>query len=158
MKKITLLLVVITLSASCNKTKKEDELAAVEWLVGTWENKTADGDFVEIWNKTNDSLYIGGSYFIKGKDTLHHEQIELLQTGSSIWYITTVRGQNNEQPVRFQLTQQMGPQFVFENPKHDFPKKIIYQRIGSDSLVATISGIQQGKVSSENYPMKRKKL
>ena len=64
MKKITLLLVVITLSASCNKTKKEDELAAVEWLVGTWENKTADGDFVEIWNKTNDSLYIGGSYFI----------------------------------------------------------------------------------------------
>jgi hypothetical protein len=46
--------------------------------------------------------------------------------------------------------------FVFENPKHDYPQKIVYKKATENSLVATISGMQQGKVSSEGYGMKRK--
>jgi hypothetical protein len=46
---------------------------------------------------------------------------------------------------------------VFENPKHDYPQKIQYKLLKDGSLIATVSGKQNGKSSSENYPMTRKK-
>ena len=45
---------------------------------------------------------------------------------------------------------------MFENPGHDFPKKISYTKITNDSLVAEISGQQQGKPASEKFAMKKK--
>lgn len=156
MKKTIILLCIITLAVSCKKASKENKLAQTDWLIGTWENKSDEGDMIEIWTKTNDSVYNGESYFIKGKDTLHSEKIELTQKGDRVLYIPTVDGQNNNQPVPFQLTQQTAKQLVFENPKHDFPQKIVYKQITADSLVATISGTQQGKSGSESYPMKKK--
>jgi hypothetical protein len=45
---------------------------------------------------------------------------------------------------------------VFENPKHDYPQKIRYQLNSDKSLIATISGIQKGKESSESYLMQKK--
>jgi hypothetical protein len=53
------------------------------------------------------------------------------------------------------LTTAKEKQMVFENPKHDYPKKIIYTQITPDSLVVKISGIQQGKPSSEQFSIKR---
>jgi hypothetical protein len=44
---------------------------------------------------------------------------------------------------------------VFENPKHDYPKKITYTQITEDSLEAEISGILEGKASSEKFSMKK---
>lgn len=156
MKKAILLLAITTCLISCKKTEKENKLQTTDWLIGTWENKSNEGDMVETWSKNNDSLYSGSSYFIKGKDTLHSESIQLTQKANVVLYTPTVKGQNNNQPISFQLTKQTSKQLVFENPKHDFPQKIVYQQITADSLVATISGIQQGKASSESFSMKKK--
>ena len=46
---------------------------------------------------------------------------------------------------------------VFENPKNDFPTKISYTKITNDSIVAAISGIQNGKEKSELFSMKKSK-
>lgn len=90
------------------------------------------------------------------KDTLHSESIVLTQTKEALIYRPTVKGQNNDQPVDFKLTSDLENSFTFENPKHDYPQKIVYKKLNDKSLVATISGIQQGKQSSESYPMKKK--
>ena len=55
------------------------------------------------------------------------------------------------------MTSNENENLTFENPKHDYPNKIVYKKINNDSLVATIYGIKNGKVSKENFPMKRKK-
>lgn len=34
---------------------------------------------------------------------------------------------------------------VFENPAHDYPNKIVYQKVGNDSLVAEIFGKKMEK-------------
>ena len=156
MKKVIVLLAITTCIFSCKKTEKENKLQTADWLIGTWENKSDEGEMVETWSKTNDSLYSGSSYFIKGKDTLHSESIALTQKADVVLYTPTVKGQNNNQPVSFQLTKQTPKQMVFENPKHDFPQKIVYQQITVDRLVATISGMQQGKASSVSFSMKKK--
>lgn len=135
---------------------KYEKLATMNWLLGNWENKMIEGNLSESWEKKNDSTFVGHSYFIKEKDTISFESIELLQKGDAIFYIPTVKGQNKDKPITFKLTTSTDNQFIFENPAHDYPQKIVYKKAGPNDLIATISGTQQGKTSTESYPMKRK--
>ena len=68
-------------------------------------------------------------------------------------YTATIKGQNDDKAVAFNLTTATEKQLVFENGKHDYPKKISYTQISKDSLIAEISGMQQGKPSTEKYRM-----
>ena len=162
MKKTTLIAAIALIMSlnSCKKSEKTAEkfaeLAKAEWLLGTWENRSGDGVLSETWEKEDDSTFTGTSYFIIGKDTLHNEKITLSQKGKLLVYSPIVQGQNNNKAVNFTMTSLKANQIVFENPVHDYPQKITYNRITNDSLVTEISGIQQGKHSADRYPMKRK--
>lgn len=155
----TILLMLLLAIVSCKKSdsNKNEKIKAANWLLGNWENNSADGNLSETWKKINDSTFQAQSYFIKENDTLHFESITLQQKGEELTYTATVQGQNNDKPVSFKLTTSTEKQLVFENPKHDYPQKISYNQITTDSLVAKISGIQQGKPSSEQYSMKKTK-
>lgn len=154
-----LLIGTVLILASCQdkSENKYEKLEKMTWLIGQWENKSPEGLLTETWTKDNDSTFSGQTYFIKNeKDTLHSESNVLTQTKEALIYRPTVKGQNNDQPVDFKLTSDLENSFTFENPKHDYPQKIVYKKLNDKSLVATISGIQQGKQSSESYPMKKK--
>jgi len=157
MKNAIYILVLVLTLASCQKSKEVSKIVVADWLLGNWENKLEDGDLLENWKKVNDSLYDGESYFIKGKDTLHFEKIQMKQEGETLYYIATVKGQNNDKPITFVRNDTIEKQLVFENPEHDFPQKIAYSQITKDSIVIQISGIQQGKASSERFSMKKSK-
>jgi hypothetical protein len=157
MKKIIVLFVIAAAFSSCKKESKENKLKTMDWLVGTWENNSEFGQMQENWEKINDSVFRGTSYLIKEKDTLNSESIALEIKDDQVLYVPIVKGQNNDQPIVFLLTKQTTKQLVFENPNHDYPKKIVYNKITADSLVAVISGTQQGKASSDSFPMKKKK-
>lgn len=155
MKKISLILLLLLTILSCKKGEKTNILNEIDWLIGTWENNSDKGNLLEIWKKENDSVYSGQSFYIKAKDTLHFESIQLKQISDSLVYSSSVKGQDNDLALDFRLTSKTQNQFVFENPKNDYPKKIVYKLITKDSLVAIISGIQQGKTSSETFSMKK---
>ena len=149
---------ILLLVACQNKSeKKYEQLNKLNWIIGQWENKTPEGYLTETWTKENDSTFSGQAYFIiKEKDTVHSETITLIQVNEDLIYRPTVKGQNNDEPVDFTLSTDTENSFTFENPKHDYPQKITYKKINNKSLVATISGLQQGKQSSESYPMIKK--
>lgn len=130
-------------------------IGAASWLEGRWENRSPEGDLSEIWKRENDSLMKGEAYFVTGKDTVFGEHVDLLQRNGELFYIVTTRGQNGEQPVEFKRTSGTETQMIFENPQHDYPTKIVYERVAEDSLVATISGVEEGKPKSERFSMKR---
>ncbi|WP_298122097.1 DUF6265 family protein [Flavobacterium sp.] len=141
-----------------NQTKKEfTQLNKVNWFLGNWENSTKEATFKEIWNKNNDSSYIGESFVIVEKDTVFYEKIDLFQSKDSLFYKVSVKDQNKEKPVSFYMTKSNDKEVTFENPKHDFPTKIVYTKITNDSLVATIYGKKDGKEMSETFPMKKTK-
>jgi len=136
--------------------KTYPNLEKANWFLGEWANKSEEGELTERWNKENDSVYHGESYFVVGgKDTVFSEHIRLEEADGKLAYIVTVPGQNNEQPVRFDMTSSTDSQIVFENPAHDYPSKIIYNKVGNDSIVAEICGIQKGKPTSEKFEMKK---
>ncbi|POY41066.1 hypothetical protein C3L50_00625 [Flavobacterium alvei] len=155
MKKVTLSLLMLLFLASCKKSKEVSKIVGNDWLVGNWENKSDEGNLSETWTKVNDSIFEGEAYFIKEKDNLHAEKMQLQQKGETLLYIATVKGQNNDKPITFRHNDTIVKQLVFENPKHDFPQKISYSKITKDSIVIEVSGIQQGKPSSERYSMKK---
>ncbi len=155
MKKITIGLILIATLTSCKKSKEVSKIVGKDWLLGKWENKSDEGNLLEIWTKANDSVFIGESYFIKEKDTLHSEKIQLKQQGEDLLYITTVKGQNNDKPITFKHNIEIAKQLVFENPKNDYPRKIVYKPFATSHLLIEISGIQQEKASSTRYSMKK---
>ena len=158
-------LTILFLSACSNQADlseesicKDYDSSAIEqanWFLGAWKFKTNDGDLTEIWKQMNDSVYLGVSYVIVKTDTVFYELISLEQKNKKWNYSVSVKNQNNEQPVSFEMTSMTPNQLVFENPKHDFPSKITYTKITQDSMVAKISGILKGKEQTEYFPMKR---
>ena len=140
------------------KTKKKFlQLENANWFIGKWENLTETARFEEIWSKVNDSTFLGESVVIIARDTVFYEKMDLFQKNDSLILKISVKDQNKEKPVSFYLTKSNNNQLIFENPKHDFPNKIVYNKINSDSIVATIEGIKNGKTQSEAFPMKRTK-
>jgi hypothetical protein len=59
MKKIIVLFIIATTLLSCKKESKQNKLKTIDWLVGTWENKSDFGDLQERWEKVNDSVFQG---------------------------------------------------------------------------------------------------
>lgn len=155
MKNVIIALLIILTFASCQKSKEVSKIVGNDWLIGKWENKSDEGNLLEIWKKANDSLFLGESYFIKGKDTLHSEKIELQQKGENLLYVSTIKGQNNDKPITFKHNIEIEKQLVFENPKNDYPRKIVYKPIAKDRIFIEVSGTQQDKPSSIRYSMKK---
>lgn len=139
-----------------NATRRPGKLAQMEWLNGRWQQRSSDGGLqTEVWSRENDSVFTGQGSFVQGGDTLFSESLRLLQRGEDLFYVPTVAGQNNGQPVEFRLTFSDGKTWVFENPQHDFPQKITYTRVAPDSLLAEVSGTSQGQEKKESFPMKK---
>lgn len=137
--------------------KKFEAIENSNWLLGRWENNSAEGNLSEFWTKTNDSTFNGESYFVIKNDTVFGEKVELIQNGKDFIYEVSVAKQNDEKPVVFKLTSSSENEMTFENPSHDYPNKIVYQKVGNDSLVATIFGSKDGKAKSEVFKMKKMK-
>ena len=155
MKKLALLATLLIV-VSCKNQASDEKLNPAQWILGSWEQQTDKGILTETWERKNDSLFVGSCYFINQSDTLHTETILLDQRDDSITYSANVKGQNNDKAVPFTLTTANTNSLVFENLKHDYPQKIVYQKNKSNGLVVTISGILQGKKSEEKYSFTKK--
>ena len=149
---------IVSLIILCAWTMKQtNHIKKAEWLIGTWENKTPKGSIYETWSKASDNELTGKSYIVKEQDTIVFEKIRLVQEQDGLFYIPTVKNQNDSLPVRFAAKTISETKLVFENPQHDFPQIISYTKINADSLVAEISGSKNGQELKQTFPMKRVK-
>lgn len=136
-------------------TRQVSDIKKTEWLIGTWENKTARGTVYESWKKISATEFAGKSYRLTERDTVFFETIKLVQEEAGLFYIPTVANQNNAQPVRFTAKTVSANQMIFENPRHDYPQTISYTKTDSISLIAEISGYRNGQERKQIFPMKR---
>ncbi|MEL7124372.1 MAG: DUF6265 family protein [Bacteroidota bacterium] len=139
---------------SCNK---QTNIQQIEWLIGKWENQTTKGSIYESWEKKSPNELRAISYKLSGSDTLFLETIQILQEEDGLFFIPTVPSQNQGLPIRFKMTSFTETDMTFENPDHDFPQKINYKMISTDSLVAVVSAIHNGKEDRRFFKMRRVK-
>ncbi len=127
-------------------------------LEGTWVMKSKKGNIMgESWVKLGDDHLQNKGFFVKGKDTIVTERVALRRTNKEITYTSTVEDQNNKQPVTFKLTSSDNNEFVFENPGHDFPKRVIYKIISADSVHAWIDAGKDGAAERQDFYYSRAK-
>lgn len=154
--KTSLLWTVIGVILLCSWGLQEThEIKKAAWLIGSWENKAPRGSIYETWIKVSDTEFSGKSYILNEKDTVVFEDIRILQEGQKLFYIPTVKHQNDGLPVRFVLKAISDTAMVFENLQHDFPQVISYTKTGANALIAEISGMKNGQERKQTFPMKR---
>lgn len=125
-------------------------------LAGTWIISKPGYDLYESWIWQNDSTLKGKSFMVKGTDTTTLENIQLTQKTTDIFYQPLVSDQNNGKIISFKLTAFSGNSFTFENPQHDYPKRIIYRFTGEKNLHASIdNGTEDAGKSSDFYFVKQ---
>ncbi|OSZ82233.1 hypothetical protein CAP35_02895 [Chitinophagaceae bacterium IBVUCB1] len=153
---ITLCIITILSACSSNNsgndtiTGKNSKVIVPTWLLGNWQMKTDNGTVTESWAKANDSLWIGSSYFIlPNGDTASMESIRLATIADTLYYMPTVSNQNDGREIRFKETERTDTSIVFENPLHDFPKRIVYIRTSDSTIYAYVAG--NGKQLDFNY-------
>ena len=119
--------------------------------------ETDEGSIFEEWERTSDSLYTGISYAVKDGDTILLETLSLKYADGKLCYAPAVQSQNEGQEILFPLKEYVTSEnkFVFENPLHDFPQRIIYHFADDKTLNARIEGDVDGKMESSDFNYKK---
>ena len=130
-----------------------NDLNKLEWLVGKWEGIHGEGIYHEEWEKICESEIKGKAFLIKKGEISNSESLRLHSDIQEIYYSADVS--HNPQPVPFKMTLLEKDKAVFENPQHDFPQKITYEKKGNDSLIATIEAVQNDKEIRVEFNLRR---
>lgn len=130
---------------------EEDPLSSLAWISGTWAGTHGDVSQMEYWSPPGGGMLIGlhRDVFEGGRSFFEYLRIE--RRGEEIFYVAMPRGTKT---TDFKLTGQSDNRAVFENPEHDYPTKIVYERDG-DTLTATISGPSNGEIRSMGWSWQR---
>lgn len=114
-------------------------LADVSWIAGDWQ--TAPGGRAQIeehWTSVAGGSMMGMGRTVAGDKTVEFEYLRIEQRADGVYYVAHPKARCPG--TDFKLTKFSATEAVFENPQHDFPKRIIYRKTGDDSLTASIDG------------------
>lgn len=156
MNRLSMLVGVLLLSAFAHAQAPAGKptLQDFAWLAGQWRIEQADGQVDEQWMAPAGGLMMGMARNIQAGKVREYEFTLLRQEpNGDIFYVASPSKQTE---TSFKLTSLRGGEAVFENPQHDFPKKIVYARQADGSLLAAIEGPgRDGKPRRVEYPFKR---
>jgi hypothetical protein len=157
MKRIYFSLAVLILIGFCTNVQAQKEPSKTfAFALGSWEMQTPKGKIVEQWMQNPDKTLSGKSYRINAKgDSVLTETLQIRKVGKETFYCSTVNGQNEGKEVCFKLISTKDQIYVFENPSHDFPQKIVYQNQGKNEMLAWIEGELNGKSRKSEFRYKR---
>ena len=113
-------------------------ISELSWIAGDWQ--TAPGGRAQIeehWTAVAGASMMGVSRTVVGDKTAEFEYLRIEQrTNGNIYYVAHPKARCPG--TDFKLTRASATEAVFENPEHDFPKRIIYRKTGDDALTASI--------------------
>ena len=93
-------------------------------------------------------VMIGMGRTVRGGALVEYESVVIRQQGDRLAYEAHPSGQPSAVFLSSTLNEST---VVFENPQHDFPKRIIYRKGADDSLTASIDGGEGTKAMTYAY-------
>jgi len=153
-----LVVVMVSLVTACSPVEKEEEkmkdIESFHALLGRWADESRQNDFYEFWKESENGL-TGTGVVMSQSDTVYIEHLEILKREGDWYYSAKIDRQNNGDPVYFKSEKVNDSLFVFENPEHDFPQKIVYDLQASGELLITISGFESDSLREEKFNMRK---
>jgi Domain of unknown function (DUF6265) len=155
MKTLSSLALIAAFSIFALAQDTKQNVTALAWISGCWENTSEGRTTIERWGKATDNLMIGTSQTVKGTKSVAFEYLRIMSNANGLTYIALPS--SAKEPTAFPAIKVTANEAVFENSKHDFPQRIIYRLDKADSLFARIEGKQGEKEMGIDIPMKRVK-
>lgn len=114
-------------------------LGVADWLLGHWIAVEGDKTFTEVWTKLSDTTFEGKGVTTKGASSaiVDGESLRLLQMEKGVFYVSKVM--HNRLPIAFELTECSPQRLVFENPAHDFPRRLEYAAEAADQMTVRVT-------------------
>lgn len=114
-------------------------ISELAWISGSWQTAASGKTQIEEhWMAPAGGSMIGMGRTIAGVRTVEFEYLRIEERGDQIYYVASPKGRCPG--TDFKLTRVSGQEAIFENPEHDFPKRIIYRKDSDGSLTASIDG------------------
>ena len=150
--RVLALMAVFPLAARWACTQPARDVDRLRWMAGCWELVAGERVTHEQWMAPLGGLMLGMSRTVVRDSVREYEQLRIETRSGVATYVAHPSGQTT---TAFAATSVTDTSVVFANPGHDFPQRIVYRRLGSDSLVARIEGDRGGTVRGMNFPMRR---
>ena len=141
---------IVTFFLLANLTPQSTTITDLAWIAGDWQ--TASGgrrQIEEHWTGVAGGTMMGVSRTVAGDKTVEFEYLRIEQRADGIYYVAHPKARCPA--TDFKLTKASATEAVFENPQHDFPKRIIYRKTGDDSLTASIDGGEGSKAMTFSF-------
>ena len=146
--RLTLVLVAAILSYTASFSQNLSEL---NWILGKWDLIEGSTTTTEFWEIKDDSTFVGSGITKQGETVLFEEGLRIEFRNGTMSYVAILP----DKTAHFKLTKLDGHSVTFEDPKNDFPSKILYD-FEYEKMNITISGTENGETQSIKMFFNRK--
>ncbi len=128
--------------ATAPAARQRPALAELAWMSGHWGSETDGTRVEELWLAPAGGLMLALNRSVRATGRAEFEYLRIEQRKDELVYVASPGGKG---ATDFPLAD-LGANFVvFENPAHDFPKRIRYELTPDGALHARVSGDPGGE-------------
>jgi Domain of unknown function (DUF6265) len=113
------------------------------WLAGAWVGTRSSGSSIEErWTPPLGGAMLAVSRTVNTSGKMNaFEYLRIIERDGGLVYIAQPGG---AKPTEFVLTELDSTRAVFDNPRHDYPKRIVYELSAGGGLSATVGFMKGG--------------
>ncbi len=120
----------------------EAAIGDLGWLAGAWVGTRSSGSSIEErWSPPLGGAMLGVSRTVSRGRMFAFEFLRIVERDGGLVYFAQPRG---NPPTEFVLTELTETRAVFDNPRHDYPKRIVYELSAGNGLTATVGFMKGG--------------
>jgi hypothetical protein len=150
--KTALIVFVAVICLELHVSATATDLSELAWMAGSWAGTQGKVEMEEFWQAPKGNTMLGLHRDVSGGRTVSYEFLRIEAGAEGITYWASPRGRP---ATPFRLSELNEKRVVFENPEHDFPRRIIYWLDKDGALHAKIEGILNGKQAAEEWTWRR---
>lgn len=125
-------------------TPAKAAIGDLSWLAGAWvgtRGSSGQISFEERWSPPSGGAMLAASRTVSRGKMSAFEFLRIVERDGGLVYIAQPNG---APPTEFVLTELNGKRAVFDNPRHDYPKRIVYEVSAEGGLTATTGFLKGG--------------
>ncbi len=131
----------------------EASIGDVAWLARAWVGTRSSGSSIEErWSPPLGGAMLGVSRTVARGRMSAFEYLRIVERDGGLVYVAQPGGGAE---TEFVLTELAADRAVFDNPRHDYPKRIVYELSADGGLTATIGFLKGGSPRRFEYTRER---
>lgn len=129
-------------------------LAAMDWLAGDWNGSIWGGEYHAYYSTPEGGRILSHSRLLQdGKQAFY--EFEVFEARDEGVHLQPYPGGRPADGFTLASYDKGARRAVFENPKKDFPTRIVYERVSDSELVITLSDPHGGSDKVERFELSR---